>query len=132
MTNILWEQVITVIEDKPHKFFVSMKNTEVDTPGFERDIFRIYTFEGTDQSNPKDNIKFKVMATMELVNRYFINNEVELHNFVIKYGLLMIRKTPDKREFLCKEEDYELVNNNQRLEGKELRNEILRFISTTN
>jgi hypothetical protein len=132
MSNNLWEKLITVIDTRPHKFFVRMAEVQPSSLDHFGQIPIVYIFEETNQSNQAQKLQFVVKVTRQLIQSQFSSNEHGLHNAAISFGLFSIRKEPDKIEFMLTTDEFDRLQKIRLNSGPALRKEVLRFIYTIN
>jgi hypothetical protein len=130
MPEKFWETVLTVINGKPYKFGVREKEMEASPQDLTLRFPRIYLFDGTGQSNPKEKLQFIVKVNDMLAN--FANDEKGLRNAVISFGLESIRQAPNEKEFIFTTTELKRIQQTTRNEGRALRIEILKFIFSVN
>ncbi|MEW6584956.1 MAG: hypothetical protein AB1442_05015, partial [Nitrospirota bacterium] len=132
MPEKLFEKLITVIGGRPYKFFVRLSEDSLSEEDFGRDIRYIYLFEGTGQSNPKENLRFTVKVTEEVVKFYPSDNDRDLHNEAIVYGLHSIGQNPHERVFYLTTDELERIKNIPFKDGLDLRKQVLTFVIAIN
>ncbi|MGH8016162.1 MAG: hypothetical protein ACREBV_08230, partial [Candidatus Zixiibacteriota bacterium] len=126
MTTETWlGQIITVLNRKPHKFSVKVINLTGDSSDPLNRIPKALIFD--DGSN-----QFVVKVTSSLIMFYFPNNDMGINNEAIRFGLFSQKSYPDKREFLLTTEEWESLSSRIKLEGQELKQEILKFFYFVN
>lgn len=126
MGSTWFGQVFTIIDERPCKFVVS--GAEIDDTSNPLDQIAIkYMFELADPNKSNDISPFVVIATGKLSRDYFYNDSDGLHNESIRFGLLSKRKNSEQKEFYFMSNNWESLRSDRKLEGPELRKEIIYF-----
>ncbi|HEX2897167.1 MAG TPA: toll/interleukin-1 receptor domain-containing protein [candidate division Zixibacteria bacterium] len=126
MTKETWlGQIITVINKKPFKFSVKLIDLTADSGDPLNRIPKAFIFDdGSDQ--------FVVKVTSSLIMFWFPNNDVEVMNKAILFGLISKRSRPDEKEFVFTTEEWEALRSKKKLQGQELKQQILNFFYSVN
>lgn len=132
MTQDLLETVVTVINRRPHKFFVNVLDLHASSAGLQGRTTKAYHFADTGRSEATSDLTFDLKVTWQLIHSYYPSDERGLHNAAIAFGLESIRKSPEQREFLYTTDEHKRIMKLQRSEGAKLRKEILTFIFRVN
>jgi len=116
--------VKTVINGVLHKYYVIAREMGADSNDPLNRIPVIYIFS---PSKTITGYGFAVKVTSNIPD-FYITETQQLHHTVIRFGLRAVRNNPSIREFLFTSTEYEKMQSEESLSGRQLRLEILRFI----
>lgn len=121
--------VITILDSKPAVLSVQFIKKAPDTGDPLNQRPYIYRFDNTQHIEGVVS-SFLVVITDRLATLVFRNNMGNMHNGAIQYGLYSIRKNPTQTEFLFTTNEHEIFQSIPKIQGLELRKEVLRFFYT--
>ena len=130
--EIHFEQVITVINDKPYKYWVKAgDHPDLNSDPLSRNPVLFIFTDNSDRSDI-DRKSFKVEVISRFAEGGIHNILKEIRNEIIRFGLWAIRKDSNKKEFLLNSDRLEEFRESISLTGQRLKKDILKFIFVVN
>jgi len=111
-----------------HKYYVIARELGHDSNDPLNRIPVVYIFS---PSKTIDGSGFAAKVTSK-IRDFYITDSQQLHHAVIQFGLKTIRNNPKIREFLFTTTEYQKMESDKPLTGRQLRSEILQFIYNIN
>ncbi|MEE9442672.1 MAG: hypothetical protein V3V99_08390 [candidate division Zixibacteria bacterium] len=128
----IWLGIVkTIIDNQPKLLTVGCSESKEDLKDPVDSYPFNYIFRDAKNTQEQETLEFVVRVKDVLAETGF-NNQMDMHNNAIKFGLYSIRNNPNQKEFVFDSEKHDGLNKILLIESDKLKHEILRFIYTIN